>query len=83
MMLLIKNLNIKVKLGVMFLILCISILVLGYNAINISHYNQITLKELHSKSQSVLTLQNNIITPLYNLRQLDHSLVMAPNENFD
>lgn len=80
MMLLIKNLNIKVKLGVMFLILCISILVLGYNAINISHYNQITLKELHSKSQSVLTLQNNIITPLYNLRQLDHSLVMAPNK---
>ena len=78
---LIINMNIKMKLGILFFILCISIFILGYKTINISEENQIILKDVHSKSQAVLSLQNNIINPLYNLRQLNHSLVMAPNSD--
>ncbi|MFY4842392.1 sensor histidine kinase [Aliarcobacter butzleri] len=78
---LIRSMSIKFKLGILFFILCISIVILGYNTINISEENQITLKDVHSKSQAVLSLQNNIINPLYNLRQLNHSLVMAPNND--
>ena len=64
---LIKNMNIKVKLGILFFVLCISIVILGYKTIAVSEDNQITLKDVHSKSQAVLSLQNNIINPLYNL----------------
>lgn len=71
--------NIKVKLGILFLILCASIAILGYKTIMVSEDNQETLKEVHSKSQAVLSLQNKVITPLYSLRQLNQSLVMAPN----
>src|SRR5574344_1640975 len=78
---LIMNMNIKMKLGILFFILCISIFILGYKTINISEENQVILKDVHSKSQAVLSLQNNIINPLYNLRQLDHSLVMSPNSD--
>ena len=73
------NINIKVKLGILFLILCISIAVLSYKSINISEHNKQTLKVVHSKSQTVLALQDKVITPLYRLRELTQSLVMAPN----
>lgn len=76
----INNINIKYKLGILFLILCISIGILAYNSINISEQNQETLKEVHSSSQEVLELQNKKITPLYKLRELTQSLVMAPNK---
>lgn len=76
---LINNINIKFKLGILFLILCLSIGVLAYKSINISEQNKDTLKEVHSSSQEVLELQNRIITPLYKLRELTQSLVMAPN----
>ena len=75
----INRMNIKFKLGILFLILCTSIAVLAFKAINISEYNKLTLKDVHSKSQAVLSLQNKIITPLYSLRELTQSLVMAPN----
>ncbi|MFY9074885.1 HAMP domain-containing sensor histidine kinase [Malaciobacter mytili] len=76
---LIKKTNIKFKLGVLFFILCASIAVLGYKSINISEQNKETLKVVHSKSQTVLSLQDRIITPLYRLREISQSLVMAPN----
>ncbi len=72
--------NIKSKLGILFLILCISIAVLGYKSVQVSEDNKDTLRIVHSKSQAVLALQNKIITPLYSLRQLNQSLVMAPNK---
>lgn len=77
---LINNINIKFKLGILFLILCLSIGILAYNSINISEQNKETLKEVHSSSQEVLELQNNKISPLYKLRELTQSLVMAPNK---
>ncbi|MGP2656720.1 sensor histidine kinase [Malaciobacter sp. WC5094] len=77
---LIKTINIKTKLGILFVILCISIAILGYKSISVSEENKDTLKLVHSKSQAVLALQNKIITPLYSLRQLNQSLVMAPNK---
>ena len=77
---LINNINIKVKLNILFLILCVSIAILAYKAIVISEHNKLTLKEVHAKSQAVLNLQNKIITPLYRLRELSQSLVMAPNK---
>lgn len=76
---LVNNINIKFKLGILFLILCISISVLAFKSINISEHNKLTLKDVHSKSQAVLSLQDKIITPLYSLRELTQSLVMAPN----
>ncbi len=77
---LINSLNIKFKLAILFFILCTSIAVLGYKSINISEQNKQTLKVVHSKSQTVLSLQNRIITPLYRLREITQSLVMAPNK---
>jgi signal transduction histidine kinase len=74
-----NNINIKFKLGILFLILCISIAVLAYKSVNISEHNKQTLKEVHSKSKAVLSLQDRVITPLYRLRELTQSLVMAPN----
>ncbi len=76
----INSINIKSKLGILFLILCISIAVLGYKSISISEHNKETLKVVHSKSQTVLSLQDRIITPLYSLRELTQTLVMAPNK---
>lgn len=77
---LMNNINIKFKLGILFLILCLSITILAYKSINISEQNKETLKKIHSSSQEVLELQNNKITPLYKLRELTQSLVMAPNK---
>ena len=62
------------------MILCLSIGTLAYKSINISEQNKEILKEVHSSSQEVLELQNNKITPLYKLRELTQSLVMAPNK---
>lgn len=62
------------------MILCTSIGILAYKSINISEQNKETLKEVHSSSQEVLELQNNKISPLYKLRELTQSLVMAPNK---
>ena len=76
---LINNINIKFKLGILFLILCLSIAILAFKSINISEQNKNTLRVVHSKSQEVLELQNRIITPLYKARELTQSLVMAPN----
>ncbi|MFA9239178.1 MAG: ATP-binding protein [Candidatus Paceibacteria bacterium] len=76
---LINNINIKYKLGILFLILCLSISILAYKSVNISEQNKNTLKEVHSKSQAVIELQNSVITALYRLREVIQSLVMAPN----
>ncbi|WP_066354599.1 hypothetical protein [Aliarcobacter skirrowii] len=46
-----------------------TIFILGYKTINISEENHVILKDVHSKYQAVLSLQNNIINSLYNLRQ--------------
>ena len=78
---LLNKINIKFKLGVLFFILCASIAVLAYEAVHISEHNKDTLKEVHSKSQDVLSLQDKIITPLYKLRELTQTLVMAPNKS--
>jgi signal transduction histidine kinase len=78
---LLNKINIKFKLGVLFFILCASIAVLAYKAIELSEHNKETLKKVHSKSQDVLSLQDKIITPLYKLRELTQSLVMAPNSS--
>lgn len=74
-----NNINIKFKLGILFLILCLSIAVLAYKSVSNSTHNKETLKNLHNKSQVVLSLQDSVITPLYKLRELTQSLVMAPN----
>lgn len=75
----INKFNIKWKLGILFLILCFSILILGFTSIQVSENAKGELKTLHSKSQTVLQLQEDIISPLYYIRELTQSLVMAPN----
>ncbi len=75
-----NNINIKFKLGILFLIVCISTAILGYKSIIISKQNKETLKLVHSKAQTALNLQSNIISPLYSLREISQSLVMAPNK---
>ena len=72
--------NIKSKLVTLFLILCLTIAVLGYSAINISENNKEKIKDIHNKTQIVLINQDKIITPLYKIRELSQSLVMAPNK---
>jgi len=76
----INKLNIKFKLRILFFILLVSIIVVSYKSIDISQKNRDTLEVVHSKSQAALTMQENIITPLYHVRELSQSLVMAPNK---
>ncbi len=76
---LINKLNIKNKLMILFLILFSSILILGYTSIQISENSKDKLKNVYFKSQEVLLLQENIIEPLYKVRELSQTLVMAPN----
>jgi len=76
---LINKLNIKNKLMILFLILFSSILILGYTSIQISENSKEKLKNVYFKSQEVLLLQENIIEPLYKVRELSQNLVMAPN----
>ena len=76
----INKVNIKSKLGILFIILCFSIIVLGYTSIQISENSKEKLKTIHDKSQVVLVLQEDIISPLYKLREITQSLVMAPNK---
>jgi len=76
---LINKLNIKNKLMILFLILFSSILILGYTSIQISENSKDKLKNVYFKSQEVLLLQENIIEPLYKVRELSQNLVMAPN----
>lgn len=75
------NINIKYKMGILFLILCVSILILAFKSVSISENMKSTLGGVHSKSQEVLQLKNEIITPLYALREITQSLVMAPNKS--
>ena len=55
-------------------------MMIGYKLVDISQNNKDTLEILHNQSQATLILQKNIIGPLYNLRELSQSLVMAPNK---
>jgi two-component system C4-dicarboxylate transport sensor histidine kinase DctB len=76
----INRLNIKFKLRILFVILLASIIIVSYKSIDISQNNKDTLEIVHSKAQAVLALQEKVITPLYSLRELSQSLVMAPNK---
>lgn len=76
----INRLNIKLKLRILFAILLTSITIVSYKSIDISQNNKDTLEVVHSKAQAVLVLQEKVITPLYRLRELSQSLVMAPNK---
>jgi len=75
-----NKISIKIKLRILFFILVLSIATIGYKSISISQDNKFTLEIIHSKSQEILSLQNEIITPLYNLRELSQALIMAPNQ---
>ncbi len=77
---LINRFNIKAKLGILFVVLCCSIFIFGYIIIDISENSKGKLKAVYLQSQDVSSLQENIITPLYKLREKTQSLVMAPNE---
>ncbi len=74
-----KTINIKLKLGLLFIVLCISIGILGFKSIVISQDNKDRLSDVQKKTDVALSLQSNIITPLHSLRQLNQSLVMAAN----
>ncbi|MFT5835982.1 MAG: two-component system C4-dicarboxylate transport sensor histidine kinase DctB [Sulfurimonas sp.] len=76
----INRLNIKFKLRILFFILLTSIIVVSYKSIDISQQNKDTLEVVHSKSQTALNMQEKIITPLYHIRELSQSIVMAPNK---
>lgn len=75
-----NKISIKFKLRLLFFILLLAISTIGYKSISISEDNKNRLEVVHSKLQILLTLQDTIITPLYNLRELRQALVMAPNQ---
>ncbi len=76
----INRFSITLKFGILFGILCLSILILGYTSIDISESSKEKLKIVHTKSQKALLLQDKLISPLYDLRETSQSLVMAPNQ---
>ncbi|EQB39752.1 hypothetical protein M947_04040 [Sulfurimonas hongkongensis] len=75
-----NKISIKFKLRILFILLLLAISTIGYKSISISQDNKDRLEVVHSKSQTLLGLQDKIITPLYNLRELSQALVMAPNQ---
>ncbi|MGB6329605.1 MAG: HAMP domain-containing sensor histidine kinase [Halarcobacter sp.] len=76
----IDRFNIKSKLSILFVVLCCSVFIFGYIIIDISENSKARLKAVYLQSQSVSVLQENIIAPLYKLREKTQSLVMAPNK---
>ncbi|WP_083568430.1 ATP-binding protein [Arcobacter sp. LA11] len=76
----INRFNIKSKLSILFIVLCCSVFIFGYIIIDISENSKGRLKAVYLQSQDVSLLQENIITPLYKLREKTQSLVMAPNK---
>ncbi len=77
---LINKFNIKSKLSILFIVLCCSIFIFGYIIVDISEKSKGRLKAVYLESQSVSLLQERIITPLYKLREMTQSLVMAPSK---
>ena len=75
-----NKISIKFKLRILFFILLLAISTIGYKSISISQDNKDRLEVVHSKSKTLLNLQDNIMTPMYNIRELSQALVMAPNQ---
>lgn len=75
-----NKISIKFKLRILFFILILAISTIGYKSISISQDNKDRLEVVHSKSKTLSNLQHNIMTPMYNIRELSQALVMAPNQ---
>lgn len=75
-----NKISIKFKLRILFFILILAISTIGYKSISISQDNKDRLEVVHSKSKTLSNLQDNIMTPMYNIRELSQALVMAPNQ---
>ncbi len=73
--------SIKSKLSILFIILCCSVFIFGFISINTSENSKERLKKVYINSEKVLLLQDNIIAPLYRLREGSQSMVIAPNRN--
>ncbi len=72
--------NIKAKLSILFIILCCSVFIFGWISINTSEKAKDRLKDVYIQSEKTLLLQDNIIAPLYKLRGINQSIVIAPNK---
>jgi len=72
--------NIKAKLSILFVILCCSVFIFGFISINTSEKAKDRLKDVYIQSEKTLLLQDNIIAPLYKLRGINQSIVIAPNK---
>ncbi len=76
------NFNIRKKFFVIAVIGLISIFFMLFLATNISKDSLSKLKNVFVSSQEVHKIEENFIYPLFSLREVSLSLVMAPNENF-
>ncbi len=76
------NFSIRKKFFTIAIIGLISIFFMLFLATNISKQSLQELQNVFVSAQEVHTIEENFIYPLFSLREISLSLVMAPNENF-
>ena len=77
-----SSLTIRFKLFVLGLVGVLMLVGLALLALSANSKSLKNLNDVFSDSKQVYTLQSRFIAPLFKLRELSLSLVMAPNENF-
>ncbi|WP_331774938.1 ATP-binding protein [Sulfurospirillum sp. 1612] len=77
-----KHLSIKIKFIILGTIGFIALSCIVFLALNMGKLGQGSLDNVYTDSRNVQTLQQNYIAPIFQLRELSLSLVVAPNKNF-
>lgn len=77
-----NRLSIRFKLFILGLVSVLMLTGLALLAQNINTQGLKNLNDVFNDSKQVHTLQSNFISPLFRLRELSLSLVMAPNDSF-
>ncbi len=76
------NFSIRKKFFVIAIIGLISIFFMLFLATSVSKNSLSKLKDVFDSSQEIYIIEEDFIYPLFSVRELSLSLVMAPNENF-
>jgi len=78
----IKHLRIRYKFFVMASLGVVAIVLMSLLAQNISEDGFVRVKAVFKDSKKVQTIQQDFINPLFKLREMTLSLVMAPNDDY-
>lgn len=78
----IKYLRVRYKFFLMASLGVVAIVLMSILAKNISYDGFMRVKNVYEDSKKVQNIQQNLINPLFRLREISLSLVMAPNDDY-